>query len=258
MTSVAGPTTILIADDHPMVREGLRGMLAGQGVEVVGEAATGGEAVERVHELQPDVVLMDIRMPDMDGLTATEVIKKERAETAVLFVTSYESTDYLKRAIMAGAAGYLLKGITRASLIDAIRVIRNGESLIDRTLLEELLRDVSREEPRQSLPIELFTPREQEALQLLARGLSNKEIAQEMHYSVGTVKNTVQHIIEKLGVSDRTQAAILAVKAGLATGEAEPTPRPKNRVHKPSGGQRNANVIDPAPSQMYSRKERPG
>ncbi len=202
-----------------MVREGLRSILSSADMEVVGEAVTGSEAVQRVHEVAPDVVLMDVRMPDMDGLAATELIHKEHPETAILILTSYETTEYLKKAVLCGAAGYVLKGIDQTYLIDAIRIIRNGDSLIDRTLLRTLLADVPPEEPPRHLSIEALTEREKSVLQMLARGLSNKEIAQEMRYSVGTIKNHVQRVIDKLGVSDRTQAAILAAKGGLVSND---------------------------------------
>jgi PAS domain S-box-containing protein len=211
--------TVLIADDHPMVREGLRSMLDADEISVIGEAATGAEAVERVQQLNPDVVLMDVRMPDMDGLAATEVVKQGFPDTSVIVITSYESKDYLRRAIEAGAAGYLLKGMSRDSLIEAIRLVRGGGSLIDARLLSELLREMGVEGSRfqgAEGALEALTPREQEVLQLLVRGLTNKEIAAEMHYSVGTVKNVVQRVIEKLGVSDRTQAAVYAVRAGVS------------------------------------------
>jgi RNA polymerase sigma factor (sigma-70 family) len=212
--------TVLIADDHPMVREGLRSMLDAEGITVIGEAINGSEAVEKVRELNPHLVLMDVRMPDMDGLAATEVIKQGSPETSIIVVTSYESKEYLRRAIAAGAAGYILKGMSRESLIDAVRLVKAGGSLIDARLLSELLREMgiegSRFEGRAEGTLEALTPREQQVLQLLIDGLTNKEIAQQMHYSVGTVKNVVQRVIEKLGVSDRTQAAVYAVRAGLS------------------------------------------
>jgi len=210
--------TVLIADDHPMVREGLRSMLDAQGIEVIGEATNGAEAVERAQQIDPDVVLMDVRMPDMDGLAATEIIKQTSAQISVIVITSYESKEYLRRAIEAGAAGYLLKGMSRDSLIDAVRLVKGGGSLIDARLLSELLKEMGVEGSRfQGVEgaLEALTPREQEVLHLLVRGLTNKEIASEMHYSVGTVKNVVQRVIEKLGVSDRTQAAVYAVRAGI-------------------------------------------
>lgn len=210
-------TTVLIVDDHPMVREGLRSMLISRDIEVVGEAGSGSEAVQKVRELHPEVVLMDVRMPDMDGLTATEIIKKDWPDIAIIIITAYESMEYLKRAVLAGAAGYVLKGISQTALSNAIEVVKSGGSLIENRMLQALLREISQEqrEPVKIHGVDALSPREMEVLQLLVGGLSNKEIAQQMHYSVGTVKNTVQRIIEKLGVSDRTQAAVLAVKAGL-------------------------------------------
>ena len=216
----AGKIRVLIADDHAMVRDGLRSILSVDDIEIVGEAATGGEAVEAVQTLGPDLVLMDIRMPDMDGLAATEAIKQRSPDTSVIVVTSYESKEYLRRAIEAGAAGYLLKGTSRESFITAIRAVRNGGSLIDARLLGELLKDMGLEEKFEhgaGDSLQCLSPREREVLGLLVEGLTNKEIAQQMHYSVGTVKNVVQRVIEKLGVSDRTQAAVYAVRSGLPT-----------------------------------------
>ncbi|MFQ5880667.1 MAG: response regulator, partial [Dehalococcoidia bacterium] len=185
-----GPITVLVADDHPMVREGLRSMLNARDVRVVGEAATGAEAVEQVGNLQPSVVLMDVRMPDMDGLTATEIVKREWPGTSVIIITSYESRDYLRRAIEVGAAGYILKGMSRESLLNATKVVKEGGSLIEARLLSELLTEMGVEGTRYAGglagTIEALSPREQQVLQLLVRGLTNKEIAAEMHYSVGT------------------------------------------------------------------------
>ena len=218
--SGSGPIRVVIADDHPVVREGLHIMLSRAGIACVGEAATGSEAVERVRELKPDVVLMDVRMPGMDGLEATAMVKQEAPSTPVIMITSHESKDYLRRAIEAGAAGYILKGMSRDALAEAIRLVRGGGSLIDTKLLAELLQDVGVSESplgRDSEgSLETLSPRERQVLQLLAAGLTNKEIAEQIHYSLGTVKNVVQRIIEKLGVSDRTQAAVLAAKAGLS------------------------------------------
>jgi len=213
-----GKIRVLIADDHAMVRDGLRSILSVDDIEIVGEAGTGEEALAAVQTLAPDLVLMDIRMPDMDGLAATEAIKQCAPDTSVIVVTSYESKEYLRRAIEAGAAGYLLKGTSRESFITAIRAVRNGGSLIDARLLGELLKDMGVEEKFEHAAgdsLQCLSPRERQVLGLLVEGLTNKEIAQQMHYSVGTVKNVVQRVIEKLGVSDRTQAAVYAVRSGL-------------------------------------------
>jgi DNA-binding NarL/FixJ family response regulator len=214
---MSSPISVLIVDDHPLVREGLRSMVQTAGFQVVGEASSGRQAVDLVRETCPDVVLMDVRMPDVDGLTATRLVKQQCPASAVLVLTGYESADYLKRALKAGAAGYILKGLSQSALASAISTITSGGSVVDRALLLQVLNEVGAEPgPDVDMaPLDLLTPREREVLGRLARGLTTKEIAAEMHYSVGTVKNAVQHIIEKLGVSDRTQAAVYAVRAGL-------------------------------------------
>ena len=216
-----GPIRVVIADDHPVVREGLRITFRRPGIAVVGEAATGSEAVERVRELRPDVVLMDIRMPDLDGLEATAIVKEEAPSTSVIIITSHESKDHLRRAIEAGAAGFILKGMSRDALIEAVKLVKGGGSIIDAKLLAVLLQEIGSEESHRpggsEGDLEALSPREQEVLQQVAAGLTNKEIAEQIHCSVGTVKNVVQRIIEKLGVSDRTQAAVFAAKAGLLT-----------------------------------------
>jgi DNA-binding NarL/FixJ family response regulator len=214
------PIRVLVADDHPMARAGERAMLNTPGIEVVGEAATGREAIQMVEELAPDVVLMDVHMPDMDGLEATEQIKARRPVTAVIVVTGSEEHDHIRRAIEAGATGYLLKGAQREVLIQAVKLVQEGGSLIDASLLRALAEDANKvagESGKAQVGqlIGALSPRELEVLRYLAAGLTNKEIATEMHYSVGTVKNVVQRIIEKLGVSDRTQAAVYAVRAGI-------------------------------------------
>ncbi len=211
---------MLIADDHPVVREGLRALLNARGVEIVGEARTGREAIELARELRPDVVLMDMRMPEVDGIEATKTLRQDTPEVAVIMITSFETKEYLKRAIDAGVAGYLLKGVSRDVLVQAVRLVKEGGSLIDQRLLSELAstaRDLEEEGATASVEglLATLSPRELQVLQLLSHGLTNKEIAQQMHYSVGTVKNVVQRVIEKLGVSDRTQAAVYAARAGL-------------------------------------------
>jgi len=214
------PIRVLIVDDHPMVRAGQRAMLNDVTVEVVGEASSGREAMAKVRELRPDVVLMDVSMPDMDGLEATAAIKAESPGTSIVIVTGDESPRYIRRAIEAGAAGYLVKGVAREMLLQAVKLVQAGGSLIDASLLSTLADEANRDGGESGKSdvdrlVASLSPREMEVLQYLARGLTNKEIAQEMHYSVGTVKNVVQRIIEKLHVSDRTQAAVYAVRSGI-------------------------------------------
>ncbi len=219
--AVAGETaiTVVIADDHPALREGLRIMLRRGGIECLGEASTGREAVKLVAALAPDVVLMDIAMPDMDGLEATARIKEQSPGTPVVIVTGQESKELLRRAIQAGATGYVAKWTSTDALVEAIRLVRTGGSLIDAKLLAELLKELETEggppSPPSGGPLGSLTPGERQVLELIASGHTNKEIARETDRSVGTVKNVVHRIIEKLGVSDRTQAAVLAVRGGL-------------------------------------------
>ncbi|MCA9848183.1 MAG: response regulator transcription factor [Dehalococcoidia bacterium] len=208
------PIRVLVVDDHPVVRDGLRAMLDAPGIAVVGEASSGAIAVQRVDELQPDVILMDVRMPDMDGLTATRLIKERHANVSVFIVTSFSSVDYLQRAISSGASGYLLKGMSRDTLINSVRLVRDGGSVFDATLLQEVLAGIGYD-PAASAAVRQLSDREREVIRLLAAGRTNREIGDLLGYSVGTIKNTVQAIMEKLEVSDRTQAAVLAVRAGI-------------------------------------------
>jgi DNA-binding NarL/FixJ family response regulator len=206
---------VLIADDHEVVREGMRAMLAVPWIRVVGDASTGREAAQQVAALTPHVVLMDVRMPDMDGLEATRLIKSTHPSTAIIVVTSFENQDYLRQAVGAGAAGYLLKGMTRELLLDAIRIVYEGGSMFAPEMLAGLLRDVARRSARSGETLGRLSESEMDTLRLVANGYTNREIADELGYSVGTIKNRVQALIEKLGVSDRTQAAVTAVRAGL-------------------------------------------
>src|SRR5215208_6302256 len=265
---------LLIADDHALVREGLRTMLSGEdGIEVIAEANDGRQALTLCRELRPHLVLMDVRMPVMDGLEATRKIKQEMPKTSVMMVTMHENPDYLFEAVKAGAAGYVLKDASGERLLSAIRRTLEGESPLNQELAMRLLVRLSREsggsseegsgavfsetpeerlreeddpqvshletaasetsqpevahsrahqpesggseQSERAAQIGSLTPREIEVLRLLSQGQTNPQIAQNLLVSRGTVKIHVQHIISKLGVSDRTQAAVRAIEAGI-------------------------------------------
>lgn len=205
-----GHIRIVIADDHPVVRAGLHEMLSSQpDFEIVGEASNGVEAVTLVNQVQPDVVLMDLRMTLLDGAAATEEILAGRPQTAVLVLTSYESNADILRAIGAGAMGYLLKDAQREELFTAVRTVAQGKAVFAPTVATRLLHQV-RKPSREAL-----SARELEVLTLVARGASNKEIAQAIHLSEATVKSHLLHLFAKLAVSDRTAAVTVALERGL-------------------------------------------
>ena len=270
-TTASQVARLLIADDHALVREGLRTMLSGEeGIEVIAEAKDGKQALDICRDLEPDLVLMDVRMPVMDGLEATKKIKAEMPKTSVMMVTMHENPDYLFEAVKAGAAGYVLKDASGERLLGAVRRTLEGESPLNQELAMQLLVRLSREsgsseqgsgglsseaaevapgwgsrevqceggetpasqpqatqawahqartsgtgQTRRDESIESLTPREIEVLRLLSQGQTNPQIAKNLLVSRGTVKIHVQHIISKLGVSDRTQAAVRAIEAGL-------------------------------------------
>ena len=205
---------VLIADDHAVVREGLRAFLALQDdVEVVGEAADGEEAVQAVVRLEPDVALVDLVMPRVDGIEAIGRIRAERPQTRVIVLTSFVDEDKMLPAVRAGAVGYLLKDVAPQDLVSAIRTVHGGGTLLHPTVVEELVREVSREGGA-ATPNPL-TAREREVLALIARGRANKAIAFELGVAEKTVKTHVSNILGKLGLTDRTQAALYAVREGL-------------------------------------------
>jgi len=210
---------VLIADDHGIVREGLRTLLVNEGMEVVGEAGSGRQAVELTKELRPDVVLLDIRMPDMDGLQALCAIKAACPETRVIILTTYANPQYLARAVASGAAAYLCKEIEPERIPRCVRAVAQGEYLIEPTLLQMALQEsvppVCEEARPDTLPTEPLTEREIQVLKLIVAGLSNEEIARTLFISKATVKTHIRHIFNKLQVTDRTQAALWAVRNGI-------------------------------------------
>ena len=241
----AQPARLLIADDHALVREGLRTVLSGEeDIQVIAEARDGEEALSSCRELRPDLILMDVRMPVMDGLEATRRIKEEMPQVSVVMVTMHENPDYLFEAIKAGAAGYVLKDASGDRLVGAVRKTLEGESPLNQELAMRLLVRLAREEkdgdstpksadapvapaPASSEPetnstgrqadeqLESLTSREVEVLKLLSQGQTNPQIARNLLFSVSTVKAHVRSILSKLGVSDRTQAAVRAIEFRL-------------------------------------------
>ena len=217
---------LIIVDDHDLVRSGLRYMLTREpDLELVGEAKDGGEALELCRRLRPDLVLMDVSMPEMDGIAATQAIKQKYPATRVIIITIHENPDYLQEALKAGANGYILKDSTKPEVLAAVRKALQGETPLDSQLAAQLLRQVVGEDNGTNLPPEpeerptplheALTQRELEVLRLLAQGQTNQKIADNLMFSVHTVKVYVRRIIAKLEVSDRTQAAVRAVELGL-------------------------------------------
>jgi NarL family two-component system response regulator LiaR len=205
------PIRVLIVDDHAVVREGLRTFLELQpGLEVVGEAGDGEEALPLAEELTPDVILMDLVMPKLDGVGAMRELRERVPGARVIVLTSFLDDDRLMPAIRAGAAGYLLKNVQPQELARAIRLADAGETLIDPAVAARIVEAVTDGDGAQ--PDQALTPREQEVLDLIARGFSNKRIARELGVAEKTVKTHVSHVLAKLGVSDRTQAALYATR----------------------------------------------
>lgn len=214
--------TVLIADDQAMVRAGFAAILGSQpDITVVGEAADGAEAVALAQRLHPDVVLMDVRMPVMNGLEATKVLRDEasaRHRPSVLILTTFDADEYVHDALNAGASGFLLKDATPADLVAAVRVIAPGDALLAPRITRRLLEKFAAQRPpggRQALRLADLTDREREILVLIGQGRSNAEIADELFIAEQTVKSHVSRIFSKLGLRDRIQAVILAFDAGL-------------------------------------------
>ena len=209
---MTAPVRVLIVDDHPVVRNGLRGMLAGEpGVAVVGEASDGAEALAVADRLSPDVVLMDLRMPGMDGIEATAAFAARGGGPRVLVLTTYDTDADVLRAVEAGATGYLLKDASSGELARAVHAVARGESVLAPVALSRLTRRVRT--PDADAP----TTRELDVLRQVARGASNREVAAALHISEATVKSHLLHLFVKLGVEDRTAAVTVALRRGLIT-----------------------------------------
>ncbi|MGP3734566.1 response regulator [Streptomyces sp. GDS52] len=215
---------VLIADDQMMVREGFSVLLnAMPGIEVVGEAVNGREAVDRVRELAPDVVLMDIRMPELNGIEATREIVAADGAAKVLVLTTFDLDEYVYQALRAGASGFLLKDASARQLADGVRIVASGEALLAPTVTKRLITEFSKlsEAPRLMPSAHAaygdLTERETEVLSLIAQGLSNAEIAGRLVVAESTIKTHVSRILVKLGLRDRTQAAVFAYEARLVT-----------------------------------------
>src|SRR3954451_4519189 len=214
--------SVLIADDQALVRAGFRAILETQpGITVVGEAHDGRDAVHLARHRRPDVVLMDIQMPDLDGIEATRRILAEAGDhpVAVLMLTTFDLNEYVYEALRAGASGFLLKDVLPEQLVAAVRVVAAGDGLIAPTITKRLIEQFARSAPPSTPPpaLESLTPREVEVLTLVARGLSNREIADELVLSEATVKTHIKRLLSKLDVRDRVQAVVLAYEAGLVT-----------------------------------------
>jgi NarL family two-component system response regulator LiaR len=213
---VADAIRVMVVDDHAVVREGLRTFLQLQdGLEVVGEAADGDEAVRAAEHLRPDVVLMDLVMPRRDGVSAMRELRRRLPATRVIVLTSFTDDERLLPAIQAGAAGYLLKNAEPSELARAVRLAHAGDALLDPSVAARLVDALAGAGGPGSAPAERLTAREREVLGLLARGMPNKRIARELGIAEKTVKTHVGHVLGKLGVTDRTQAALHALRTGL-------------------------------------------
>jgi DNA-binding NarL/FixJ family response regulator len=207
MTQPRPPIRVLCVDDHPLVRKGIAAILANEtDVTLVGEATNGDEAVRLFRELRPDVTLMDLRMPGVDGIAAVQAIRREFPEARIVALTSYDGDQHIYKALEAGVRGYLLKDMVHSDVLRAIRTVHEGGRLIPAAVAERLT---------ESFPQTPLTGRELEVLAHIAQGLSNKEIAGKLGTATGTIKIHVQNIFEKLGVEDRTHAVTVALRRGI-------------------------------------------
>jgi DNA-binding NarL/FixJ family response regulator len=217
---------VLIADDQPLMRAAFEMTLrAEQDIELIGEASDGFEAVSEARRLRPDVILMDVRMPAMDGVEATRILASEDRTTKILILTTFDIDEYVIEAIRAGASGFLLKDVRPADLVEAIRIVARGEALLAPSVTKQLLDVIAASlpayRPAKDDRLDVLTPAERKVLTLVGKGASNDEIAAELFIADTTVRTHIRHILEKLDLRDRVQAVVLAYDTGLA----QPTPR---------------------------------
>jgi DNA-binding NarL/FixJ family response regulator len=213
-TTQPGKIKLLIADDHPVARSGVKAMLAGTEIVVVAEVATGKAAVQSALEQEVDVALLDVRMPDGDGLTALGRIKLEKPDLPIVMLSAFDNPAYIARAVAMGASGFVLKGCTRDELVNVITKAAAGERVFTRNDLRHVTWVLAT--PRVTADIDVpLTQREAEVLRHMANGLTNDEIAKALHIGYQTVKEHVQNVLRKLGLNDRTQAAVWAIRKGL-------------------------------------------
>lgn len=214
------PITVMIVDDHEMVRKGARGYLEAQpDITVVAEAESGSEAVRLVREVVPDVVLMDLVMPEMDGVEATRKVKDISPRTQIIVLTSYHQDEHIFPALQAGAISYLLKDVKARELVAAIHQAAMGEATLHPRVAARVIKQVRSGEPDKSSPFTELTEREMEVLTLIAKGYTNQKIAEDLVISIGTVKGHVSNILSKLHLADRTQAAVYAWQEGIVRRE---------------------------------------
>jgi len=215
MSGAPEPIRVLLVDDHPMVREGLRSMLSEEGIEVVGEAGSAEEGLGRCAQLLPDVVLLDMQLPGEDGLHFLERLQKVQPGVAVLIVSMHDEPRFVRAAIYAGAKGYVLKGIGRRELLSSVRAVRAGEMVLDPALVRTVTACPDTVLAALAPMAERLSAIERVVLTHVAEGLTNRQIAERMRWSLATAKKYVQRILVKLDVSDRTEAAVAAVRRGL-------------------------------------------
>ncbi len=208
--------SVLIADDHTLFRRGIRKMIeAEDDMQVVDEASNGVEAVQACRELMPDVILMDIQMPEMDGIEATRIIHSEMPHIGIVFITMYENDEFVFRGIQVGGRGYILKDADPDTMLRAIRTVTHGESLLGPSIALKVMHHLSSFEKAPESLVDKLTPREIDVLKLIAEGISNKEIAIRLTISEKTVKNHINNILSKLHLYDRTQATLYAIRSGI-------------------------------------------